>query len=209
MDMSETGAWASRGSRFTTPTSPSTAAVNNVAPSTTMASPMLPMSNAFHLGLGDPLWDTLLTPKSKLTYTAAIIVLALMATALRFLVNIAPRVERCLAQNQRARESAWPGPEPRDNTSPKRQSPDPEHARTSVRWRAGVDIPRAAFQVVTTAMVYLLFVIPVFAFQWKFADICALSMIAVMTSNLGYLFAILCGTFVGELAFGRLKERVD
>ncbi|KAI2876758.1 hypothetical protein CBS11852_10412 [Aspergillus niger] len=190
MDMSETGAWASRGSRFTTPTSPSTAAVNNVAPSTTMASPMLPMSNAFHLGLGDPLWDTLLTPKSKLTYTAAIIVLALMATALRFLVNIAPRVERCLAQNQRARESAWPGPEPRDNTSPKRQSPDPEHARTSVRWRAGVDIPRAAFQVVTTAMVYLL-------------------MIAVMTSNLGYLFAILCGTFVGELAFGRLKERVD
>ncbi|KAI2877028.1 hypothetical protein CBS63078_9193 [Aspergillus niger] len=194
MDMSGTGAWASpstyAGSRFTISTSPSTAAVNNVAPSTTMSSSMLPMSNAFHLGLGDPLWATLLTPKSKLTYAAAIIVLALMATALRFLVNIAPRVERCLAQNQRARESAWPGPEPRDNTVPKRQSPDPEHARTSVRWRAGVDIPRAAVQVVTTSMVYLL-------------------MIAVMTSNLAYLFAILCGTFVGELAFGRFKERVD
>lgn len=29
-------------------------------------------------------------------------------------------------------------------------------------------------------------------------------MLAVMTYNVGYFFSVICGAFIGELAFGRL-----
>lgn len=51
-------------------------------------------------------------------------------------------------------------------------------------WRMSVDIPRGLLQLVSSGIGYLL-------------------MLAVMTGNIGYLFAVLVGVLIGEVVFGR------
>lgn len=51
-------------------------------------------------------------------------------------------------------------------------------------WRISVDVPRGLMQFVSSGVGYLL-------------------MLAVMTGNVGYLFGVLTGIFIGEVAFGR------
>lgn len=63
-------------------------------------------------------------------------------------------------------------------------------------WRTSVDVPRSLLQMIISGLNYLLY--------------CSCSserltfrMITVMTMNVGYFFAVLGGTFFGELVFGR------
>ncbi|MCJ1284909.1 hypothetical protein MMC26_004246 [Xylographa opegraphella] len=55
-------------------------------------------------------------------------------------------------------------------------------------WRTSVNLPRAALTTVIQGIAYLL-------------------MIAVMTMNVGFFFAVLVGYFMGELSFKRLHAR--
>ncbi|KAF2848780.1 Ctr copper transporter-like protein [Plenodomus tracheiphilus IPT5] len=54
-------------------------------------------------------------------------------------------------------------------------------------WRFGVDLPRSLLTAVAVAVGYL-------------------SMLAVMTFNVGYFLSVVAGSFVGELAFGRFNQ---
>ncbi|KAJ5546357.1 Ctr copper transporter [Penicillium tannophilum] len=54
-------------------------------------------------------------------------------------------------------------------------------------WRLSVNLPRAALRMVHQGIAYLL-------------------MIAVMTMNVGFFFAVLVGYFFGELVFGRVSR---
>ncbi|MCJ1479030.1 hypothetical protein MMC13_007714 [Lambiella insularis] len=58
--------------------------------------------------------------------------------------------------------------------------------RTVGAWRTSVNLPRAALATVNQGLAYLL-------------------MIAVMTMNVGFFFAVLVGYFIGELSFGRIS----
>ncbi|KAJ5629709.1 Ctr copper transporter [Penicillium herquei] len=54
-------------------------------------------------------------------------------------------------------------------------------------WRLSVNLPRAALRMIHQGIAYLL-------------------MIAVMTMNVGFFFAVLVGYFFGELIFGRVSR---
>ncbi|KAJ5619345.1 Ctr copper transporter [Penicillium lagena] len=54
-------------------------------------------------------------------------------------------------------------------------------------WRVSVNLPRAALRTISQGIAYLL-------------------MIAVMTMNVGFFFAVLVGYFMGELIFSRLSR---
>ncbi|KAH7090630.1 Ctr copper transporter-like protein [Paraphoma chrysanthemicola] len=56
-------------------------------------------------------------------------------------------------------------------------------------WRFSVDLPRALLMTIAAAVGYL-------------------SMLAVMTFNVGYFLSVLAGAFIGELAFGRFNNGV-
>jgi solute carrier family 31 (copper transporter), member 1 len=62
-------------------------------------------------------------------------------------------------------------------------------------WRTSVDIPRAIMQMIISGVYYLLWTRTVYRLTCR--------MIAVMTLNVGYFFAVLAGLFFGELFFGR------
>lgn len=64
-------------------------------------------------------------------------------------------------------------------------------------WRTSVDIPRSFLHMVSSGVGYLLYALYLRA-KLTFR------MIIVMTMNVGYFFAVLGGTFFGELVFGRL-----
>jgi len=55
-------------------------------------------------------------------------------------------------------------------------------------WRTSVNLPRAVLATVNQGVAYLL-------------------MIAIMTMNVGFFFAVLVGYFVGEVSFKRLHAR--
>ncbi|KAJ5573961.1 Ctr copper transporter [Penicillium hispanicum] len=61
----------------------------------------------------------------------------------------------------------------------------PRHRDVIQAWRVSVNLPRAAIRMVNQGISYLL-------------------MIAVMTMNVGFFFAVLVGYFIGELVFGRV-----
>lgn len=73
-------------------------------------------------------------------------------------------------------------------------------------WRWSVDLPRAWMQMVTSGVGYLLYVFSLSLFILPHAlanTLPILSMLAVMTFNVGYFLAVLGGVFFGELIFGR------
>ncbi|KAJ5684888.1 Ctr copper transporter [Penicillium maclennaniae] len=61
----------------------------------------------------------------------------------------------------------------------------PSREKLIQTWRLSVNLPRAALRMLNQGISYLL-------------------MIAVMTMNVGFFFAVLVGYFVGELVFGRV-----
>ncbi|KAJ5656312.1 Ctr copper transporter [Penicillium longicatenatum] len=63
----------------------------------------------------------------------------------------------------------------------------PTQADLVSAWRLSVNLPRAALRMVHQGIAYLL-------------------MIAVMTMNVGFFFAVLVGYFFGELVFGRVSR---
>ncbi|KAF3389631.1 hypothetical protein F1880_003239 [Penicillium rolfsii] len=66
----------------------------------------------------------------------------------------------------------------------------PSRAKLIQTWRLSVNLPRAALRMANQGIAYLL-------------------MIAVMTMNVGFFFAVLIGYFVGELVSGRVSHASD
>ncbi|CAI7564284.1 unnamed protein product [Penicillium pancosmium] len=64
---------------------------------------------------------------------------------------------------------------------------EPSRQNLIQTWRLSVNLPRAVFRMVNQGIAYLL-------------------MIAVMTMNVGFFFAVLVGYFVGELISGRVSR---
>jgi solute carrier family 31 (copper transporter), member 1 len=71
-------------------------------------------------------------------------------------------------------------------------------ARVSRIWRVSVELPRAAFFFFIAGVYYLLYSL----LSTRTSELMG-RMIAVMTMNVGYFFAVLAGLFFGEFAFGR------
>lgn len=138
------------------------------------------MSNAFHFGVGDPLWTTSLTPTNGQAYAGAIILLILMAFFLRFLTTLRDMAEK---RWNPKRPSRCNGDEADNYLKMGLSQADGPEVGAGRRWHTTIQLTRALFQVTTMTMGYLL-------------------MLAVMTFNLGYLLAVLAGGFVGELALG-------
>ncbi|KAJ5376771.1 hypothetical protein N7509_013657 [Penicillium cosmopolitanum] len=64
---------------------------------------------------------------------------------------------------------------------------EPSRQNLIQTWRLSVNLPRALLRMVNQGIAYLL-------------------MIAVMTMNVGFFFAVLVGYFVGELISGRVSR---
>ncbi|KAJ5963099.1 Ctr copper transporter [Penicillium waksmanii] len=64
---------------------------------------------------------------------------------------------------------------------------EPSRQNLIQTWRLSVNLPRAVLRMANQGIAYLL-------------------MIAVMTMNVGFFFAVLVGYFVGELIFGRVSR---
>jgi hypothetical protein len=126
---------------------------------TTHSTPMAGMANSFHFGVGDTLWTSTLTPKTKEGYAGVIVLLILMAILLRFLIVATTAAGRYLKSREQNRGSIWSISELNEHVMPKPPGGFTErNIMFSRKWKAIIDIPRAVFQLFIATLVYLLLV---------------------------------------------------
>lgn len=195
-------------------------------------SDMTTMMNVFHTGLGDSLFWTSWKPTTKVAYAFTFFALVLLGMASRALSAYIIRWDRTVrATNVHKARSIIIRPNTQArvsiNESQSMTNESPETVKESkelytstsrpssvgesrigtdddVRtwsaasrgdqvdkianaWRISVDVPRGFLQFLSHGLGFLM-------------------MLAVMTGNVGYFFAVLVGVFLGEVAFGRLAH---
>ncbi len=183
----------------------------------------------FHTSITDTLYASQFTPSSSAGYAGTLIFLVVLAVLYRFSLALGGRYEsyvlRCalgreqiLVARDEARDEARDldedmrvhasevatGKSPRSESGSGSSSLQAglkggliyeKHSIASSSssgssetvlnpWRISVDVPRGLLQFASSGIGYLL-------------------MLAVMTMNVGYFFAVLLGIFLGEVAFGR------
>ncbi|KAI4163558.1 MAG: hypothetical protein LQ342_002830 [Letrouitia transgressa] len=154
-----------------------------------------PMSMVFTTSTSTPLYSLAWTPNSTGKYAGTCIFLIIFAFIYRALIVGKSILQRRRLEKERTRRvpvrksaSASPPAEP-DNPDTKRTKTASDNSGVqrstfAVKpWRFSVELPRAAYNTLTTGVGYLL-------------------MLAVMTLNVGYFLSVLGGTLVGELVFG-------
>ncbi|CUS13856.1 unnamed protein product [Tuber aestivum] len=151
------------------------------------------MSMSFHTGITDPLYSSAWAPASPGEYAGTIAFLMLLAFTYRFLVAWKSVLDHKWAVKENERSVLVAAGKAGSLGSSEGLSGSGGGRRTGSwsgkPWRWSVDFPRASMQMVTSGVGYLL---P-----------SMLSMLAVMTFNVGYFLAVLAGVFFGELIFGR------
>lgn len=156
----------------------------------------------FHTGFGDSLFWTSWAPTSPVAYAftfLALVVLGIASRAVKAYTaqwEFAKQVEDqrrpdIIVQNEILPASnddkvVWKGPD--SSTHSVTNDAGPFLTTREINpWRLSTDVPRGLFHFVSQGLGYLL-------------------MLAVMTGNVGYFFAVLSGIFIGEVAFGRLAH---
>lgn len=196
-------------------------------------SDMAMMMNVFHTGLGDSLFWTSWKPTTKVAYAFTFLALVLLGMMSRALSAYIIRWDRSVrAKNMRkartitisskkdSRGSVKPtqGQESTETTKETKEvyssisrpssvgesraglededrpwsaeeasAKRDDIAKIANAWRISVDVPRGLMQFLSHAIGFLM-------------------MLAVMTGNLGYFFAVLVGIFIGEVGFGRIAH---
>lgn len=163
------------------------------------------MTMTFHTGISDSLWWSSWTPTTPVAYAFTFLALVALGITSRALHAYKATWERRIrvknmktshivvqSRNrvaEKVRESAADSVEVMKVPEPSVRSSNPSVAETErVRlinpWRLSVDVPRGLLHFLYSGVGYLL-------------------MLAVMTANVGYFFAVLTGLFLGEVLFGR------
>ncbi|RPA99109.1 hypothetical protein L873DRAFT_1807348 [Choiromyces venosus 120613-1] len=154
---------------------------------------MMDMSMTFHTSITDPLYSSAWKPSSAGAYAGAITFLILLAFTYRFLIAWKIILEHRWATRDGARSVLIVAAGKADSLS---DSEDGNSRRMRMKdrsgkpWRWSVDLPRGGMQAVISGVGYLL-------------------MLAVMSFNVGYFFAVLAGIFLGEVVFGRWIRGIE
>ncbi|KAF3941687.1 hypothetical protein ABW19_dt0210058 [Dactylella cylindrospora] len=138
------------------------------------------MPVVFQWVLQTPLFSNAFTPQNGGQYIGALIFLMVLGIIWRAIASFKSYKEAKWKQLERSRKLIIAGGLD-DKTSGEIST---REIRSIAPWRWQVDAVRASLSFVSHGLGYLL-------------------MLAVMSLNVGYFFAILVGIFLGDLAFGR------
>lgn len=169
------------------------------------STPMSTVEMTFYSSFTTPLFSMTWSPKNNGSYAGTCIFLILLAIIFRVLMAGKTLLERRWRDQQQERHlirvrgsSSEAERIDSDNDSRQALLVGPRgvekdvmvvtnRARPLMPFRLSVDLPRAGYVTVMAGVGYLL-------------------MLAVMTFNVGYFFAVLAGIFLGELAVGRFIQ---
>jgi len=167
------------------------------------AANMSTMSAIFMQSSTTPLYSAMWTPTSMAGYAGTCIFCIIIAAIFRFLLaSQAVLEQRFLDRENNRRQVVVRGKPTEAQQIEQSDAAKPavlitetgvqesvkvvqSHVRPTHPWRFSVDLPRALLATLTAGVGYL-------------------TMLAVMTMNVGYFMSVLAGTLVGELAFGRM-----
>ncbi|KAK6355363.1 hypothetical protein TWF696_004472 [Orbilia brochopaga] len=144
------------------------------------------MGMVFQWVLETPLYSYAFTPSNSGQYVGAIFFLIVLAFIHRGIIAFASHKESVWKEQESRRKIVIATPSSLDDNDDKASVAvsSREEVRTRMPWRWQVDAVRALLSTVKTGVHYLL-------------------MLAVMSLNVGYFFAVLIGVFLGDIVFAR------
>ncbi|KAJ6260863.1 hypothetical protein Dda_3524 [Drechslerella dactyloides] len=152
--------------------------------STTSSSSSHGMGMVFHWVLETPIYAYAFTPRNSGQYVGAIFFLIVLSIIHRGILAYSSYKESVWKEQESRRKIVIATPNDDNDDKANINVSSSEETKRRMPWRWQVDAVRALLSTVKAGIHYLL-------------------MLAVMSLNVGYFFAVLVGVFLGDIVFAR------